>query len=96
MRNRATHAELLRDFELRKPRALAQAISAAESGHGGDLVRALFAQTGHAMTIGLTGPPGVGKSTLASALVRAGFSNVFCFPLDFGQEWLAGALYLPI
>jgi LAO/AO transport system kinase len=61
---------LLRDFELRKPRALAQAISAAESGHGGDLVRALFAQTGHAMTIGLTGPPGVGKSTLASALVR--------------------------
>jgi LAO/AO transport system kinase len=61
---------LLRDFELRKPRALAQAISAAESGQGGDLVRALFPKAGRAMTIGLTGPPGVGKSTLASALVR--------------------------
>jgi LAO/AO transport system kinase len=62
--------ELLRDFELRKPRALARAISHAEAGRGGDLVRALYAKTGHAMTIGLTGPPGVGKSTLASVLVR--------------------------
>lgn len=62
--------DLLRDFELRKPRALARAISAAESGHGGELVRALYERTGRAMTIGLTGPPGVGKSTLASALVR--------------------------
>jgi LAO/AO transport system kinase len=61
---------LLRDFALRKPRALAKAISAAESGRGGEIVRALYEQTGRAMTIGLTGPPGVGKSTLASALVR--------------------------
>ncbi len=63
-------AELLRDFERRKPRALARAISYAETGRGGALVRALYAQTGRAMTIGLTGPPGVGKSTLASGLVR--------------------------
>jgi LAO/AO transport system kinase len=65
-----SHAELLREFELRNPRALARAISRAEAGHGGDLVRALYAKTGRAMTVGLTGPPGVGKSTLASALVR--------------------------
>jgi LAO/AO transport system kinase len=65
----STNAELLRDFRLHKPRALAKAISAAESGHGGEIVRALYGRTGHAMTIGLTGPPGVGKSTLASALV---------------------------
>jgi LAO/AO transport system kinase len=64
------YADLLRDFEERKPRALARAISHAESGRGRDLVRALFAKTGRAMTIGLTGPPGVGKSTLASGLVR--------------------------
>jgi LAO/AO transport system kinase len=68
--NQSTDAELLRDFEARKPRALARAISRAEAGHGGDLVRALYAKTGRAMTIGLTGPPGVGKSTLASGLVR--------------------------
>ena len=55
---------------MRKPRALARAISCAESGRGGDIVRALYSKTGRAVTIGLTGPPGVGKSTLASALVR--------------------------
>jgi LAO/AO transport system kinase len=70
LKNQPSDAELLRDFELRKPRALARAISRAESGRGGDLVRALYSKTGRAMTIGLTGPPGVGKSTLASGLVR--------------------------
>jgi LAO/AO transport system kinase len=62
--------ELLRQFEAGEPRALARAISRAEAGHGAELVRHLFAKTGRAMTIGLTGPPGVGKSTLSSALVR--------------------------
>jgi LAO/AO transport system kinase len=65
-----TDDALLRDFEMHKPRALARAISCAESGRGSEIVRALYAKTGRAMTIGLTGPPGVGKSTLASALVR--------------------------
>jgi LAO/AO transport system kinase len=55
---------------MHKPRALARAISCAESGRGADLVRAIYPKTGRAVTIGLTGPPGVGKSTLASALVR--------------------------
>jgi LAO/AO transport system kinase len=62
--------DLLRQFESGTPRALARAISRAESGHGAELIRHLFAKTGRAMTIGLTGPPGVGKSTLSSALVR--------------------------
>jgi LAO/AO transport system kinase len=62
--------DVLREFERRNPRALARAISFAEAGRGGDLVRALYPQAGHATTVGLTGPPGVGKSTLASALVR--------------------------
>jgi LAO/AO transport system kinase len=65
-----TDDALLRDFGMHNPRALARAISCAESGRGGDLVRALYSKTGRAVTIGLTGPPGVGKSTLASALVR--------------------------
>ncbi|MBV8727948.1 MAG: methylmalonyl Co-A mutase-associated GTPase MeaB [Candidatus Eremiobacteraeota bacterium] len=51
-------------------RALARAISHAEAGHGAELIRRLFDRTGNAITIGLTGPPGVGKSTLSSALVR--------------------------
>lgn len=69
MSDKGTNAELLRDFRLHKARALAKAISAAEAGHGGEIVRALYERTGRAMTIGLTGPPGVGKSTLASGLV---------------------------
>lgn len=61
--------DLLREFDLQNPRALARAISRAEAGRGGELVRALYPKTGRATTVGLTGPPGVGKSTLASALV---------------------------
>jgi LAO/AO transport system kinase len=63
-------AELLREFDAKRPRALARAISVAESGRGGELIRHLFGRAGRAMTIGLTGPPGVGKSTLSSAIVR--------------------------
>ena len=65
-----TLGDLLHDFERRDPRALARAISWSESGRGAELIRSLYARTGRALTIGLTGPPGVGKSTLSSALVR--------------------------
>ncbi|MGB8266532.1 MAG: methylmalonyl Co-A mutase-associated GTPase MeaB [Candidatus Velthaea sp.] len=61
--------DLLAAFRTGNPRALARAISACESGRGADLIHALYPQTGRAVTIGLTGPPGVGKSTLCSALV---------------------------
>jgi LAO/AO transport system kinase len=61
--------ELLAAFEAGEPRALARAISWCESGRGADLIRALYPRTGRARTIGLTGPPGVGKSTLTGALV---------------------------
>ncbi|MBD5657214.1 MAG: methylmalonyl Co-A mutase-associated GTPase MeaB [Candidatus Eremiobacteraeota bacterium] len=62
-------AQILALFAARSPRGLARAISRAESGRGAALMHALFERTGRAMTIGLTGPPGVGKSTLCSALV---------------------------
>jgi LAO/AO transport system kinase len=61
---------LLHDFDQRRARALARAISWTESGRGAELIRRLYPRAGRAMTIGLTGPPGVGKSTLSSALVR--------------------------
>ena len=64
------NAALLQAFEARSPRALARAISHVEGGRGAELIRHLFVKTGRATTIGLTGPPGVGKSTLSSALVR--------------------------
>jgi LAO/AO transport system kinase len=53
-------------------RALARAISLVENGDplSYELVRALYPDTGGAYSIGITGPPGVGKSTLIGALVR--------------------------
>jgi GTPase len=56
-------------FARGEQRALARAITRCESGQGEGLIRALFGRAGRAMTIGLTGPPGVGKSTLTAALV---------------------------
>ncbi|HEY6066760.1 MAG TPA: methylmalonyl Co-A mutase-associated GTPase MeaB [Thermoanaerobaculia bacterium] len=44
---------------------MAQAISAAESGNVPDLLRAIYSRTGRARVLGITGPPGAGKSTLA-------------------------------
>jgi LAO/AO transport system kinase len=53
-------------------RALARAISLVENRDplAYDLVRELYPQTGRAYALGVTGPPGVGKSSLISALVR--------------------------
>ena len=61
--------DLLEPFGAGDPRALARAITRCESGRGADLIRALYPLTGRAVTVGLTGPPGVGKSTLTSAVV---------------------------
>jgi LAO/AO transport system kinase len=54
------------------PRALARAISTVENHNPGwvELLKQLFPQTGHARTIGLTGAPGAGKSTLVDQLAR--------------------------
>jgi GTPase len=53
-------------------RALARAISLIENSEplAYDLVRELYRETGRAYAVGVTGPPGVGKSSLISALVR--------------------------
>jgi LAO/AO transport system kinase len=53
-------------------RALARAITLVEDGDGlaYEVVRDLYPETGGAAVVGVTGPPGVGKSTLIGALVR--------------------------
>ena len=53
-------------------RALARAITLVENGDplAYDLVREVYPETGSAYVVGVTGPPGVGKSSLIAALVR--------------------------
>ncbi|HJZ71190.1 MAG TPA: methylmalonyl Co-A mutase-associated GTPase MeaB [Vicinamibacterales bacterium] len=55
------------------PRAIARAISLIEDEdpQSADLVRSIFGRTGRAYLIGVTGPPGAGKSTLVDRLVTA-------------------------
>jgi LAO/AO transport system kinase len=67
-----TRESLLEGVREGDRRALARAISLVENRDelAYDLVRELYPQTGRAVAIGVTGPPGVGKSSLISALVR--------------------------
>ncbi len=53
-------------------RAVARLISRLEDRDASaiDVMRILLQKTGHAKTIGITGPPGSGKSTLVSQLIR--------------------------
>ncbi len=57
-------------------RAIGRAISVVEAGRGSGrepaeaLLDALFAHTGRAFRLGITGPPGAGKSTLVTALTK--------------------------
>ncbi len=54
-------------------RAIARAISLVEDegAAGADLIRRVFAQTGRAYLIGVTGAPGAGKSTLVDKMTSA-------------------------
>jgi GTPase len=78
-------------------RAIARAISLVEDGADelAALSSALFPQTGSAYTIGLTGSPGVGKSTLAGALVsaaRARERTIAVLAIDPSSPFTGGAL----
>jgi LAO/AO transport system kinase len=87
--------DLLAAFARGEQRALARAITYCESGRGEELIRALYERAGRAMTIGLTGPPGVGKSTLTGALVthiRALGKTVGVISVDPSSPFSHGAL----
>jgi len=63
---------LLADFDSRKSAALARAVSVVENQRDGtdEILGALHSKLGHARRIGITGPPGAGKSTITSLVTR--------------------------
>jgi LAO/AO transport system kinase len=69
---RADLDDLVPRLLARQPRAVARAISVVEDGGEGqrELVRRLYPQTGKARIVGITGPPGAGKSTLVDRMAR--------------------------
>jgi LAO/AO transport system kinase len=64
---------LLDDFNAGKPAALARVVSIVENHREGfeAILARLHSRTGRARRIGLTGPPGAGKSTITALLVKS-------------------------
>ena len=78
-------------------RAVARALTAVENGlDGADaLVDALYPRTGRAWRVGVTGPPGAGKSTLTDRLVgalRQRGQTVAVVAVDPSSPFTGGAL----
>ncbi len=78
-------------------RALARAISLVEDRDplAAELVAAVYSDTGRAYIVGMTGPPGVGKSTLVGSLVRhvrALDKTVGVISVDPSSPFTSGAL----
>jgi LAO/AO transport system kinase len=79
-------------------RALARAISLVENADPGayDLVKDIYPETGRSYAVGITGPPGVGKSSLISAVIRhirdEGESTVGVISVDPSSPFTQGAL----
>ena len=90
-------AELIEGVLAGERRAVARAISLVEDGRPEleELSAGIYATTGRASTVGLTGAPGVGKSTLAGALVsavRAEGRRVAVLAVDPTSPYTGGAL----
>ncbi len=79
------------------PRAMARAISLIENEDpsSADLVRDLFGHTGHAYLVGVTGPPGAGKSTLVDGLtseLRRRGHSIGILAVDPSSPFTGGAV----
>ncbi len=96
-RSDATLDALVPRLLAREPRALARAISLVEDGGPAqrELVRRIYDATGRARVVGVTGPPGAGKSTLVdrfARLLRTRGETVGILAVDPTSPFTGGAL----
>lgn len=89
--------DLLSRFLNGERRALARAISLVENGapESAELLRLLWSRTGRSHVIGITGPPGAGKSTLVDRLAgafRAQGKSVGILAVDPTSPFSGGAI----
>ena len=90
-------ARILPDFDAGRPAALARAVSIVENHRSGfdALLGVLHPRLGRARRIGVTGPPGAGKSTLTALLAkhyRAEGLRVGIIAVDPTSPFTGGAL----
>ncbi len=96
-RNDWTRDALVEGVRAGDKRALARAITLVENAEplAYELVRELYPQTGNAYAVGITGPPGAGKSTLIATVVqhvRAQELSVGVISVDPSSPFTHGAL----
>ncbi|NLT55373.1 MAG: methylmalonyl Co-A mutase-associated GTPase MeaB [Actinomycetales bacterium] len=89
--------ELVQQARAGRPRAVARLVSLVEDGHPAlrEVMAALAPYTGQATVVGITGSPGVGKSTTTSAIVtalRAEDRRVGVLAVDPSSPFSGGAL----
>ncbi len=92
-----TESTLAQRVLARDPRAVARAISLVENEDpsAASLMRALFPFTGRAYLVGVTGPPGAGKSTLVDRLAsqwRLGGITIGILAVDPTSPFSGGAV----
>jgi len=90
-------SRLLDDFDAGKPAALARVVSIVENHRDGfeEILSSLHPKTGNARRVGLTGPPGAGKSSITALLVkryRAAGLTVGVIAVDPTSPFTGGAL----
>jgi LAO/AO transport system kinase len=90
-------ASLVDRILARDPRAIARAISKIENDapDANEILKALFARTGRGLTVGVTGAPGAGKSSLVDKLAlhyRSAGKTVGVIAVDPSSPFSGGAI----
>ena len=90
-------APLVSELLARAPRAIARALSVVsdDAAAAPKMLAAIASHTGRALVVGVTGPPGAGKSTLVDGLIaeiRRGGRTVGVLAVDPSSPFSGGAL----